>query len=148
MKILFVDDDAFISKAYVQALKGDFIVDYVKKAAPAIQMVNTDPTIAAIVLDIMLPIPLGVPKTTLKSFVNTGFYILKSIRPVLVARPLPVILLTNRKPTEVVNRVSKFNKELRKDTSRKFDQISFQHKPNCQSGDICAVVSAAINECR
>ena len=66
----------------------------------------------------------------------------------MVARPLPVILLTNRKPADVENRVKKFNRDLRKDTGRKCDQVTIQHKPNCQAREICSVVTAEINDCK
>lgn len=95
VKLLFVDDEPFWARSYIQELEKDFEVDYATKAEQAVRMFKEGRPYQAVVLDIMMAAPSGAEKATAEGL-DTGLWILNQIRTPLKSRATPVIVLTNR----------------------------------------------------
>ena len=102
VEVLFVDDEPFFAARYVQALEQEFAVHFLKRADEVIPFLEESPQVRGVVLDIMMPPPKGVVDDELDGGLNTGIWLLKSMRE-LGTWPFPVLILTNRKPQAVVD---------------------------------------------
>jgi CheY-like chemotaxis protein len=100
-QIIFVDDEAYWSRHYVAELQKTYEVLYHRKAAGGLQSVHAHPEARLLVLDIMMPAPEDVPADQTENGLSTGIWFLEEIRKIVKERPLPVIVLTNRRLKEV-----------------------------------------------
>lgn len=96
-KILFVDDEMFFARYYVQALKDSgFEVIPKDTAVGGLKYLNEHTAeIDLLILDFMMPTPEGVPAADTLEGLATGRWFLKEAREILEAQ-IPVLVLTNR----------------------------------------------------
>lgn len=96
IRILFVDDEGFFARPYIEKLEKTFDVHFCDSADEALQRINSDNKLKVVVLDIMMPCPTGIAATVTSDGLSTGLWMLKQIRELMVGRGLPVVILTNR----------------------------------------------------
>jgi CheY-like chemotaxis protein len=96
MRLLFIDDELFFAAPYVTALEdAGWYVRSAVTVEEALEAIRNDSEIAAVVLDIMMPPPLGVSAETCDHGLTSGIFFLESAAPHLIAKQLPVLILTN-----------------------------------------------------
>ena len=95
-EILFVDDEWYFAARYVQELRKRFKVHFLDRADEVVSFLQANPTIDALVLDIMLPTPVGVSEEDTGKGMDTGLWLLKRIQKEVDTWPFPVMVLTNR----------------------------------------------------
>jgi len=102
-KVLFVDDEPMFARAYVEALEKNFDVIYRTNVQDGMIAIRTLPDLRLLVLDIMMPPPEEVPEEEVEGGLGTGVFMLKQIKSRVISknRPLPVVILTNRRPDVV-----------------------------------------------
>ena len=103
--ILFVDDDPFWSQVYREELGKKFALVYKSSADGAIAELTTNEAINLLVLDVMMNTPESVDLTDTEGGLMTGVWILSKMRPMLLHRKLPIIMLTNRQKSIVIDAV-------------------------------------------
>ena len=131
-EILFIDDDEWFARRYVEELrKHGYVVYECTRASDVEGYLHEYPEIAGIVLDIMMPTPPGVPPTLTNDGLNTGLWLLERIKDYVVSGPRPVLIVTNRNPAIVTDRLSQlqFPAEL-VEIRRKMDTPAF-YLPVC-----------------
>lgn len=94
-KILFVDDEGFFAKRYIEALNEQFDVTFIAGAEAALSYLRGNHGDDALVLDIMLPVPQGDPPAAAGGL-NTGIWLLQEFKKFHDPWTLPVLILTNR----------------------------------------------------
>jgi CheY-like chemotaxis protein len=94
--IIFVDDEKYWSGPYVRELEKTYEVLYRKTAVAGREAVLAHSGAKLLVLDIMMPPPSEVPESETESGLATGIWLLEEVRKVIIERPLPVIVFTNR----------------------------------------------------
>jgi len=105
-KILFIDDEGFFARPYIERLEKLFTVDFSDSASEGLENIRSRDEHKAIVLDIMMPSPTGIASTVTKDGLATGLWMLGEIKEIVIKRPLPVIILTNRALNIVEDAVS------------------------------------------
>lgn len=97
-RILFVDDEPFFARNYVQALEraGHEVIlkDNAQEGLDC--LVNLFNPIHLIVLDFMMPTPAGVAEQDTEGGLATGRWFLTEAKKHVEEKQLPVIVLTNR----------------------------------------------------
>jgi CheY-like chemotaxis protein len=105
-EILFIDDEEFFAQRYIERLKEqDFAVHYCADADDARMLLESRPSINAIILDIMMPTPRGVPGTLTEEGLSTGLWLLDQVKD-YVYHKRPLLVLTNRNPHVVEERLA------------------------------------------
>ena len=104
--IVFIDDDAFFSFPFVEELEETYDVTYFGQAQPGIEAIRCNLAIDAIVLDVMMPTPSGVASTATDGGLETGLWLLRQVKDLIIQRCTPVIILTNRAPSIVKQQVN------------------------------------------
>jgi CheY-like chemotaxis protein len=104
-QILFIDDEAFFSTRYIEELEKNYRVAFCESAIEAIRLIREIDEFRAIILDIQMPPPQGISPQVTNDGVDTGLWLLKEVREIIIQRPLPVVILTNRIPHIVENGV-------------------------------------------
>ena len=95
--ILFVDDERFFARDYIKALSTCYDVQFCEDVDEAKSILcNTDQQFAATVVDLQMPSPLVIPDDEVVHFVDSGLWLLERAFPNIVARRMPVVILTNR----------------------------------------------------
>ena len=95
-KIIFVDDEKMWSAPYVRELEKIYEVLYRKQANTGLTAVTSNEDARLLILDIMMPSPSEELDGETENGLATGIWLLEQIRPVIIGRPLPVLILTNR----------------------------------------------------
>src|SRR6185437_9682819 len=95
-KILFFDDEGYVLKPYLRELEKDFDVHFFEDITNGEKILANHPDIKLLILDVMMPTPEGVASSATNDGHSTGTWFLKQIRGIVVNRPLPVIVLTNK----------------------------------------------------
>jgi CheY-like chemotaxis protein len=138
-KILFVDDEDHISKAYRKSLeRRGFSVDFCDK--PDTALLKLSEVFDAIVLDLMMPTGSLNPLETLEGFV-TGLAILKRFRQ--RGSYCPAFVLTQM-PEERIKR-HLLDSSLNCDV---FGNISYYHKSLCRPGEFADILSRQLAKVR
>src|SRR5262249_12270459 len=108
-RIVFIDDEPFFARSYVEKLEQDYNVIYNDNVEDGLQSVRNQNDLRLLILDIMMPSPASVSGEDTEQGLGTGLWILRQILPRVQNRnrPLPVCILTNRKPNIVVEAVTK-----------------------------------------
>ena len=107
--IFFIDDEAFFARRYIEELKGNFKVSFCDSAIEAIDQIRGADEFRALVLDIQMPPPQGHSLQITNDGLDTGLWLLQEIREIVIARPLPVAILTNRLPQVIEAAVKKMS---------------------------------------
>lgn len=94
-KILFVDDDRFFASAYVESLSETFKVVCVYEVRKALDILRSDDSFSAAIVDVMMPPPKGFEAETHEG-ASSGIWLLSEVRNEIIQRNLPVIVLSNR----------------------------------------------------
>jgi glycosyltransferase involved in cell wall biosynthesis len=95
-KMLFVDDELFFTKSYVEEVSRCFDVTVVDNALAAIKELESNSGEYAFAsIDIMMPAPEGWRERT-KDGLETGIEVLRVCRDSIIRSRLPILLLTNR----------------------------------------------------
>ena len=97
-RILFIDDESFFARPYITELQKAYQVAFCESAIEAIEAVRDDDSYRAIVLDIQMPPPRGLPPGATNNGMETGLWLLGEVRDIIISRPLPVLILTVRMP--------------------------------------------------
>jgi len=105
-KLLFVDDEKYFSTRYLEALAENFEVEHRAGAGEALQYLKHEGLPAAMVLDIMMPTPQGVPESETNHGLDTGIWLLKELKSIWNPWRLPVFILTNRRLDSVRERLA------------------------------------------
>lgn len=106
IEILFVDDDRFFARTYTEQLEeAGFVVHYCQYGAEIPRFIDEHPNIRAIILDIMMPTPEGIRPSVTNNGLDTGLWLLGEIREDVVHVPRPVLILTNRSPLALEERL-------------------------------------------
>jgi len=100
-KILFIDDEPEYIDPYLDELEKTFRVVFCQSAMESIQWIRQDDTFRAVVLDIQMPAPKDLSPSSTNNGVDTGLWVLREVYNIIVERPLPVIILTNRRSDAV-----------------------------------------------
>ncbi len=95
-KLLFIDDEGFYARPYRDKLVRDHTVEFVDDAKLALEIFVRDAAIDCIILDIMMPTPAGIAAAATDDGLITGIWWLEQAKDILVARRVPVMILTNR----------------------------------------------------
>ena len=111
--ILFVDDEPFFAARYVEALEQHYRVHFLNRAIEVVPFLDENPTVSAVVLDVMMPTPAGVDEAETQRGLDTGLWLLDKMQ-YLGTWPLPVLILTNRRPAAIAEELTtrKINREL------------------------------------
>jgi CheY-like chemotaxis protein len=105
-KILFVEDDRFWARSYIAELQSaGFEVVYARNAGDAVKLIEDVLDFDAVILDVMMPTPEGVPDSTTEEGLSTGLWVLECIQQYLVPRRIAVWILTNRSLPTITERV-------------------------------------------
>jgi CheY-like chemotaxis protein len=104
--ILFVDDEGWFAKPYVKELEIDFDVHFCEEVANGNLILQNRPEIKLLILDVMMPTPAGVPTSATENDQSTGIWFLRQIQSIVISRPLPVVILTNRGKSVVIEAVA------------------------------------------
>ena len=107
-KILFVDDEVFFARPYVTELESKFEVSLWENSEGVVAELKANVDYCAAVIDVMMPPPNGMTAVTLEGM-DTGLWILRECRDVLIARKTPVVVLTNRSAPYVKETLSNMN---------------------------------------
>jgi CheY-like chemotaxis protein len=107
-KILFVDDEVFFARPYVTELEKKFDVFLRETSDAAVAEFRGTADFMAAVVDVMMPPPEGLAVSTLDGM-DTGLWILQECKEMIVARRIPVIVLTNRNSIYVKESISAMN---------------------------------------
>ena len=94
--VVFIDDEIFWARGYVDALSERFRVSAIQDAVNAISFVNEHDDIDAIVVDVMMPTPAGVAPEDVEDGLTTGIWLIKQLGPYIKRNRIPVFVLTNR----------------------------------------------------
>jgi|GEM_PF-3390005 len=116
VRILFVDDDKFFGKPYVDCLKQQFdredAIDVCTRIADAIHYFHSHKDLSVIILDVMMPPPTpeeypaeDMSDATEEGF-GTGIWYLKLLRAQIIDREVRVFVLTNRNYEDVKGAVA------------------------------------------
>ena len=99
LRILYVDDEPNYAKFYVKKLEETYDVTYVEEADQALALLSEQgAAFAAVVLDIMMPVPPETDDAETDSGFETGLWLLDRFRRSSGAvLPFPVVILTNRR---------------------------------------------------
>lgn len=123
VRILFVDDDVFFAKGYLDELDKSYIPEIARTVYDAEREVNGPDIYACVILDVMMPIPEWWSDDEKEASNNvmiwpdsdvldaqhglkTGIILLRRYRQVFIERNLPVIVLTNRQKREIESEIS------------------------------------------
>jgi len=80
---------------------------YRKQAQSGLNAVKETPDAKVLILDIMMPAPNEELDSETDNGLVTGIWFLEQIRPLILERPLPVIVLTNRILDTIAQRIAK-----------------------------------------
>ena len=104
-KILFVDDELYHVRDYIAEVTKDHEVQHCENAADALLILRDIGAVDGIILDIQMPTPQDVAPVSTGDGVDTGLWFLQVERETLIERGIPVLILTNRKPDVIRERV-------------------------------------------
>ncbi|MCF7675008.1 MAG: response regulator [Akkermansiaceae bacterium] len=93
-KILFVDDDHYFARFYVDELRKFFEVVCVYEIGEALDILRADDSFSAAIVDVMMPPPIGFEAET-HNGASSGIWLLNQVRNEIIQRNLPVIVLSN-----------------------------------------------------
>lgn len=94
--ILFIDDERFYAQRYIEKLEEDYTVIYAPSLERGLAAFKEHPEIAAVILDIMMPAPSSETEEVTNHGLDTGLLFLRDLKEALIARRVPVLILTNR----------------------------------------------------
>lgn len=100
--LLFIDDEitTTVIEGYIAELEKAFEVLTATRAEQVKPLLDRRTDIAALVVDMMLPVPDGVLSSRVDNGHSTGLWLVRSLRDLLISRQLGVFMLTNRSPTK------------------------------------------------
>jgi CheY-like chemotaxis protein len=104
--ILFIDDDRFYADRWIERLRSRYEVQHFTDADAAIAFIRTSSGVRGIVLDVMMPVPESATDEETSRGYDTGLWLLEQIGQWVADNEVPVIVLTNRDPEHVVERVN------------------------------------------
>lgn len=104
--ILFIDDDRFYADRWIERLRDRYEVQHFTDADSALAFIRTSSGVRGIVLDVMMPVPGSATDEETSRGHDTGLWLLAQIREWVADNEVPVIILTNRDPEHVVDRVN------------------------------------------
>lgn len=107
--IIFVDDEVMWSKPFVVELEKSFLVEYRKTVIAGREAVFAHEDAKLLILDVMMPPPTDGLDAETEGGLATGIWLLEQIRKIIILRPLPVLVLTNRIITDVERRLADAN---------------------------------------
>ena len=108
LEVLFIDDEPFFMRRYVEALEErGCIVHFCEGAEDAAPLLAEHSNINALVLDIMMPTPPEVSDDITNGGLETGLWLLGTLEKTVAERGLAVLILTNRNPRFVEERLRK-----------------------------------------
>lgn len=98
-RVLYVDDEPNYAKFYVKKVEESYDVTYVEEADKALAILSEQSgSLAAVVLDVMMPVPPGADDHETDSGFETGLWLLDMFqRGNNRTYPFPVVILTNRR---------------------------------------------------
>jgi len=104
-RIIFVDDEPFLSQGYVEALKNRFQVDFLVGARDAMNFMRRHgEAIRAAIVDAMMPTPDDAEDHETADGFETGLWLLARVQAELPKIwPIPTVILTNRSTTLVAD---------------------------------------------
>jgi CheY-like chemotaxis protein len=105
--VLFIDDEAFFARRYIEELKTNFTVIFCESAIEAIELIRNGDEFRAVILDIQMPPPKDLSPQTTNGGLDTGLWLLREVKDLVIQRPLPVAILTNRLPNVIQGTVDK-----------------------------------------
>ena len=95
--ILFIDDERFFARPYIEKLESRHQVRFCESIIDALAIIERkDHSFDAIVLDLMMPPPQGLPEHETVEFVDAGLWLLEKCYDQIVSLLIPVVILTNR----------------------------------------------------
>ena len=109
MNVLFIEDDRFWARSYVEELQTyGFDVVFKASAEGAIEYLESHSAVDAIVLDVMMPTPEGVAQSETSDGQSTGVWLLKQIADLILTHRIPVWILTNRDANQLRETINAF----------------------------------------
>jgi CheY-like chemotaxis protein len=100
-EILFIDDEPFFASRYVEELEKRYTVHFRDSAEAGLKAFDEHEAVGCVVLDIMMPPPEGVTLASTGDGLDTGLWVLETLKDKLIERRAPVIILTNRMASHV-----------------------------------------------
>lgn len=95
-KVLFVDDEKFFARPYIERLETRYEVDFCESVEGAYRRIKANREYAVLVLDLMMPPPDELMTEQIVAFVDTGLWLLEQCYDEIVLGGFPTIILTNR----------------------------------------------------
>ena len=113
-KVLFVEDDRFWARSYIAELQAyGFEVVYARNAGDAVKLIEDVLDFDAVILDVMMPTPEGVPESTTEEGLSTGLWVLDRIQQYIVARRIVIWILTNRSLPTIAEKIGAMAADVR-----------------------------------
>lgn len=125
-KVLFVEDDRFWARSYIAELQAfGFDVVYARNAGDAVKLIENVLDFDAVILDVMMPTPEGVPDSTTEEGLSTGLWVLERIQQYIVPRRIAIWILTNRSLPTINEKISSMSADVRElVTANKKSEVS------------------------
>lgn len=139
-KVLFIDDDAFFSIGYIDALDCDYRVTVARDAVAAECELDCSHHYDCAILDIMMPVPASWPlsdQIDAGNGLHTGIIILRRCRQAIIDSNLPVVVLTNRNTGEIEGLVKRFGFP--------DGMVEVHHKSTTSAGMIVPIIRGIID---
>lgn len=97
-KILFIDDELYHVRDYIAEVTKDHEITHCEDAGDAMSILQDSEEVDGIILDIQMPTPKDTAPVSTGDGVDTGLWLLKEERENLIERTIPILVLTNRRP--------------------------------------------------
>lgn len=108
--VLFFDDEKYFAARYIESLEESGIkVHFVEQVDDVISTLEQYPEINALILDVMAPPPQGLPLGEANEGLDTGLWVMRTVRNYILEGPRPVLILTNRNIPYIEECVSRSN---------------------------------------
>jgi len=139
--ILFVDDEPYYARHYVEALeKASYEVILMESAETGLQYLREHASeLSLLILDYMMPTPEGVSETDTLDGLATGRWFLRKARTLIESCNTPVLVLTNRNIETVKTEIVEFS-------SMEVDKLlRVRHKTQTPRFYLATVVNQVLN---
>jgi len=93
-RILFIDDDKYFARIYLEKLSAHFAVDYRQDVEGALAAFQSATPYVATVVDAMMPPPEGCEMETSHG-ASTGIWLIKKVQKEIEERNIAVVIFTN-----------------------------------------------------
>jgi CheY-like chemotaxis protein len=135
-KLLIIDDERYFARQYSRELEKFYKVTLVCSAEEGLTLLRSDLEIHALIIDIQMPTPAKVAEHETKNGVDTGIWLLCTIRNELVERRLPILILTNRREDDIQTRVQPLRFS--------YGQVEINYKPHVSPREFAKRVTSML----